>query len=39
MNPGLLLTPQAREDLLEIYVTIGLESPSAAERLYTAIEE
>jgi toxin ParE1/3/4 len=30
--------PQARKDLLEIYVTIGLDNPEAAERLYTAIE-
>jgi toxin ParE1/3/4 len=30
--------PQAREDLLDIYVTIGLDNPAAAERIYTAIE-
>lgn len=35
----LLWTPQAREDLLDIYVTIGLDNPSAAERVYSAIEE
>jgi toxin ParE1/3/4 len=39
MRPVLLWTPQAREDLLEIYVTIGMDNPSAAERLYTAMEE
>lgn len=39
MNPVLLWTPQAQQDLIEIYVTIGLENPSAAERLYTAIEQ
>jgi toxin ParE1/3/4 len=39
MKPALLWTPQGREDLLEIYVTIGLDSPAAAERLYTVIEE
>ena len=39
MRPKLLWTPQAREDLLDIYVTIGLDHPSAAERLYTAIED
>ena len=39
MKPSLLWTPQAREDLLDIYVTIGLDNPSAAERLYTAIED
>jgi toxin ParE1/3/4 len=31
-------TRQAREDLLEIYCTIGLDNPSAAERVFTAIE-
>jgi toxin ParE1/3/4 len=39
MKPLLLWTPRAREDLLDIYVTIGLDNPSAAERLYTAIED
>ena len=39
MRPVLLWTPQAREDLLDIYVTIGLDNPSAAERIYTAMEE
>ena len=39
MKPLLLWTPQAREDLLDIYVTIGLDNPSAAERLFTAIED
>jgi len=34
----LLWSPQARGDLLDIYVAIGLENPDAAERLYTAIE-
>jgi toxin ParE1/3/4 len=38
-RPALLWTPQAREDLLEIYVTIGLDNSSAAERVYSAIEE
>jgi toxin ParE1/3/4 len=33
-----LWTPQAREDLLDIYLTIGLDNPSAAERLFVAIE-
>jgi plasmid stabilization system protein ParE len=31
-------SPQSREDLLEIYVIIGLDNPAAAERVYTAIE-
>jgi toxin ParE1/3/4 len=39
VKPVLLWTPQAREDLLEIYVTIGFDNPDAAERLFTAIEE
>jgi toxin ParE1/3/4 len=39
MKPSLLWTPQAREDLLDIYVTIGLDNPSAAERLFTAMED
>ena len=39
MRPTLLWTPQAREDLLEIYVTIGLDNPSAAERWFLAMEE
>jgi toxin ParE1/3/4 len=38
MKPKLLWSPQAREDLLDIYITIGLDNPSAAERLYAAIE-
>ena len=39
MRPALLWTPQAREDLLDIYVTTGLDNPSAAERVYSAMEE
>ena len=39
MTPDLLWTPQAREDLIDIYVSIGLDNESAAERVYTAIEE
>jgi toxin ParE1/3/4 len=39
MKPILLWTPRAREDLLDIYVTIGFDNPSAAERVYTALEE
>jgi len=31
-------TPQAREDLIEIYTYIGLENPSAAERIFDAIQ-
>ena len=39
MNSNLIWTPQAREDLLDIYVTIGIENPTAAENVYSAIEE
>lgn len=38
MRVKLLWTPQAREDLLDIYLTIGLDNPAAAERIYAAIE-
>jgi toxin ParE1/3/4 len=39
MKPALLWAPQAQEDLFDIYVTIGLDNPSAAERVYTALED
>lgn len=39
MKPDVLWTPQAQEDLLDIYVTIGFDNPSAAERMYTALEQ
>ncbi len=38
MIAELIWSPQARKDLLDIYVVIGLDNPAAAERLYTAIE-
>ncbi len=38
MAARLLWSRQAREDLLEIYAAVALENPSAAERLYDAIE-
>lgn len=38
MKSTVLWTPQAREDILDIYLTIGLDNPGAAERFYTAIE-
>lgn len=31
MKPAVLWTPQAREDLLDIYVAIGLDNAAAAE--------
>jgi toxin ParE1/3/4 len=34
----LVWTPQAREDLIEIYTYIGLDDPSAAERIFDAVE-
>jgi plasmid stabilization system protein ParE len=38
MPAKLLWSLQAREDLLDIYVAIGVENAEAAERLYSAIE-
>jgi toxin ParE1/3/4 len=38
MSVELIWHPQAREDLRDIYATIGFASPDAAERLYTSIE-
>ena len=38
MRADLLWGPQAREDLLEIYISIGIDNPDAAKRLYTAME-
>ena len=38
MPVNLLWTPQAREDLIEIYTYIALDKPSAAERIFSAIE-
>jgi toxin ParE1/3/4 len=34
----LVWSPEARRDLLDIYIVIGLENPAAAERLYDRIE-
>ena len=39
MRPSILWTPLAQQDILDIYVTIGLDNPSAAERVFTAIED
>lgn len=38
MLAELLWSPQALENLMDIYVIIGLESADAAEHIYTAIE-
>lgn len=38
MRADLFWTPQAREDLIEIYIYIGLDNPSAAERIFEAMQ-
>ena len=38
MPVDVIWSPQAREDLIDIYLTIGLESPKAAERYFDRIE-
>ena len=38
MPVDLVWTPQAREDLIEIYTYIGLDNPSAAERIFDAVQ-
>lgn len=38
MPVDLAWTPQAREDLIEIYFYIGLDNPSAAERIFDSLE-
>lgn len=38
MKPVVLWRPLAKQDMLDIYLTIGLDSPTAAERIFTAIE-
>jgi toxin ParE1/3/4 len=35
----LIWHPQARQDLLDIYVDIGIKNRSAAEKFYDAVEE
>ncbi|MGB8842794.1 MAG: type II toxin-antitoxin system RelE/ParE family toxin [Aliidongia sp.] len=34
----LIWRPEARQDLLDIYMLVGLDNPQAAERLYDLIE-
>jgi len=34
----LIWTPQAREDLIEIYIYIGLDNPSAAETIFDTVQ-
>ena len=38
MQASLCWTPQAREDLIEMYTYVGLDNPSAAERIFDAIQ-
>lgn len=38
MPAEVIWRPQALEDLTDIYVTIGLDSEAAAERVYSALE-
>lgn len=38
MPVDLLWTPQAREDLIEIYLYIGLDNLSAADRVFDAVQ-
>lgn len=38
MPVNFVWTPQAREDLINIYACIGIDNPSAAERIFDAIE-
>jgi toxin ParE1/3/4 len=39
MAVEVIWSPRARDDLIEIYVTIGVERPDAAERYFDRIEE
>ena len=38
MPAELVLTPQAREDLIEIYTYIGCDNPPAAERIFDSVQ-
>lgn len=38
MPVDLVGTPQAREDLIEIYTNIGFDNPSAAEHVFDAVQ-
>ena len=38
MQADLVWTPKAREDLIEIYLYIGSDSPSAAERIFDQVQ-
>lgn len=37
MPVDLIWTPKSREDMIEIYSYIGLDNPSAAERIFDAV--
>ena len=38
MPVDLVWNPQARQDLIEIYTHIGVDNPSAAERIFDAVQ-
>jgi len=38
MRAKLIWSPQARDDLLKLYIDIGIEQPLAAEKYYNRIE-
>ncbi|MFC2250363.1 type II toxin-antitoxin system RelE/ParE family toxin [Labrys portucalensis] len=39
MAATLIWTPQSEEDLLDIYVAIGLDSPAAADKIYDRLKD
>ena len=39
MPAALIWTPQSEEDLLDIYVAIGLDSPAAADKAYDRLKD
>ncbi|MBP0577957.1 type II toxin-antitoxin system RelE/ParE family toxin [Labrys sp. LIt4] len=39
MPASLIWTPQSEEDLLDIYVTIGIDNPTAADRIYDRLRD
>ncbi|MDT3380981.1 type II toxin-antitoxin system RelE/ParE family toxin [Labrys neptuniae] len=39
MAAALIWTPQSEEDLLDIYVAIGLDSPAAADKIYDRLKD
>jgi toxin ParE1/3/4 len=39
MSIQIVWTPQSEEDLLDIYVEVGLDSPTAADRIYDRLRD